>query len=87
MCFYSIAGNSKNKNHEKQNIFSFFVLSLLLKNNIIIIIIIPKPIKVLKREKLGIGAISKGKKNFVKDSGIVRRFDKIGINPTDIILN
>jgi hypothetical protein len=49
---------------------------------IIIITIIPKPIKVLIREKLGIGAILTGTKNIAKDSGIVRKFDRIGINPT-----
>ena len=68
-------------NHAKQNIFSFFDLSLFLKNMIMIITIIPKPVKVFKMEVLGIGAKSNGRKNFAKDSGIVRKFDRIAANP------
>ena len=74
-------GNSKSKNHDKQNTFSLFAFSLFLKNITIIIIIIPKPVKVLKREKLEIRTMSKGKKNLAKDSGIIDRFDMSGINP------
>ena len=68
-------------NQMKQNIFSFFVLSLFLKNMILIITIITKPIKVLRKEKLGIGTISKSRKNFAKDSGIVRIFDMNAVKP------
>jgi hypothetical protein len=52
-----------------------------LKNITTITIIIPKPAKVLKREKYEISEMSKGKKILAKDSGIIGRFDTSGINP------
>ena len=78
---YNIFGNRKSKNHDKQNTFSLFALSLLLKNITIIIITIPRPVNVLKGEKYEIREMSKGKKNMAKDSGIYGRFDMNGINP------
>ena len=77
----ALAATSKLRNHEKQNIFSFFTLSLFLKKMIIVIIIIPNPTKVFKVENPGIGAISEGKKNFANDSGIICKFVRSADNP------
>jgi len=53
-----------------------------MKNIIIIKINIPRPVNVLKSEKLGTREISKDKRKFAKDSSIVGRFDMRAINPT-----
>ncbi|MGD0709680.1 MAG: hypothetical protein ABR968_00720 [Bacteroidales bacterium] len=52
-----------------------------MKNKTIIITIIPKPANVFKMENPGIGEKSNGKKNFAKDSGIVRTFTRNAFNP------
>ena len=81
LVLYNIFGSRKSENHDRQNTFSLYVLSLLLKNITIIRIIIPKPAKVLKREKYEIREMSKGEKSRAKESGIICRFDMSGINP------
>jgi hypothetical protein len=81
LVLYNIFGSRKIKNQDKQNTFSLFVLSLFLKNITTIKIIIPKPIRVFKKEKYEISEMSKSKTGLAKESGIIGRFDMSGTNP------
>jgi len=75
-------GANKNKNHDIQNIFSLVGLPdfLIVRNPINKIM--PEPIRVFIIEKLGMGSMSYGKKKFVSDSGMVRKFSNNGKIPT-----